>query len=848
MPLLEYERDMLLSVLNEDSLSIASKGIGIERLLINIIKAYCDECNLVYVIGSTPEEDDFVIEQLKQENVIKLPTKVTGENVPVNQRNALYLSGGVFLITSRILVVDMLCNRVPFQLISGIIICKAHRILEDSQQSFIMRLYRTNNKKGFITAISQSPASFIGGFGKLEKIMRQLFVNKLFLWPRFHASINSSLSERISPEVIEIRLTMTQSMQEIQFSLMDLISMSLKELNGCSSSFLYDSSDFTAENVIADNFGKVIRAQLDPIWHQLSAKAKRLINDIRLLRTLLFHLISYDSVTFYSEIKSIRQNVVLNSETPDWLFWEPTEKLFVCAKKRLFNETGDLDFEKHPKWLAFDEIIGEIQKDNIDNQDIVDVIVIVENERTMKQLNDLREKGADLILNEIYSQCESLLDSAAKQESSQGTNKKNTSKGKKENVNTLTQLLKKFDQTSETKSIDIKLRIHYHQWRDNRSIFLDELLIKLNPKYIILYEPEMQCIRQIEVHQAMKLSSETIKIYFFMFDKSAEEQRYLKSLHGEKEAFESLITTKSTMVIPAERDSRGENHPDLIREDQSEPSTSTRQAGGRIQNKQVVHQKIIVDMREFRSDLPSLIHKRGIDVEPFTLEIGDYLLTPDTCVERKSVSDLIGSFNNGRLYHQTQIMTRFYRRSILLIEFDDQKSFNFKGRYWGVTSAISGRQYHVLAKLVMLTTHFPLLRLIWSPSPNFSAQVFEHLKEDKEQPDASQALTLSGKQLPAEFSNERYDFEAKEFLLCLPGVTPNNVYSIMNQIDCIAELVDLSVERLTEIMSNSQQAQTLYKALHTSMSSIAKEQAKNSAGDKNKKRFVKKFKNNKSSV
>ena len=822
MPLLEYERDMLLSVLNEDSLSIASKGIGIERLLINIIKAYCDECNLVYIIGSTPEEDDFIIEQLKQENVIKLPTKVTSENVAVNQRNALYLSGGVFLITSRILVVDMLCNRVPFQLISGIIVCKAHRILEDSQQSFIMRLYRTNNKKGFITAISQSPASFIGGFGKLEKIMRQLFVNKLFLWPRFHVSINSSLSERISPEVIEIRLTMTQSMQEIQFSLMDLISMSLKELNGCSSSFLYDSSDFTAENVIAGNFGKVIRVQLDPIWHQLSAKAKRLINDIRLLRTLLFHLISYDSVTFYSEIKSIRQNVVLNSETSDWLFWEPTEKLFVCAKKRLFNEAGGLDFEKHPKWLAFDEIIGEIQKENIDNQDIVDVIVIVENERTMKQLNDLREKGADLILSEMYNQCESLLDSSAKQESSQSTSKKNTSKGKKENVNTLTQLLKKFDQTSETNSIDIKLRIHYHQWRDNKSIFLDELLIKLSPKYIILYEPEMQCIRQIEIHQAMKLSSERIKIYFFMFDKSAEEQRYLKSLHGEKEAFESLITTKSTMIIPAERDSREENHPDLIRGDQSEPSTSSRQAGGRIQNRQVVHQKIIVDMREFRSDLPSLIHKQGIDVEPFTLEIGDYLLTPDTCVERKSVSDLIGSFNSGRLYHQTQIMTRFYRRSILLIEFDDQKSFNFKGRYWGVTSTVSGRQYDVLAKLVVLTTHFPLLRLIWSPSPNFSAQVFEHLKEDKEQPDASQALTLSGKQLPAEFSNERYDFEAKEFLLCLPGITPNNVYSIMNQVDCIADLVDLSVERLTEIMSKSQQAQTLYKSLHTIMSSIDK--------------------------
>ena len=35
----------------------------------------------------------------------------------------------------------------------------------------------------------------------------------------------------------------------------------------------------------------------------------------------------------------------------------------------------------------------------------------------------------------------------------------------------------------------------------------------------------------------------------------------------------------------------------------------------------VVLIQIVVDMREFRSELPSLIHRRGIDVEPVTLEV-----------------------------------------------------------------------------------------------------------------------------------------------------------------------------------------------------------------------------------
>ena len=30
-------------------------------------------------------------------------------------------------------------------------------------------------------------------------------------------------------------------------------------------------------------------------------------------------------------------------------------------------------------------------------------------------------------------------------------------------------------------------------------------------------------------------------------------------------------------------------------------------------------------------------------------KVGDYVLTPDVCVERKSLNDLIGSLNSGRL-------------------------------------------------------------------------------------------------------------------------------------------------------------------------------------------------------
>lgn len=61
-------------------------------------------------------------------------------------------------------------------------------------------------------------------------------------------------------------------------------------------------------------------------------------------------------------------------------------------------------------------------------------------------------------------------------------------------------------------------------------------------------------------------------------------------------------------------------------------------------------------------------------------KVGDYILSPDMCVERKSLSDLVGSLNSGRLYSQAVSMTRHYTKPMLLIEFDQNKPFHLQVR------------------------------------------------------------------------------------------------------------------------------------------------------------------------
>lgn len=53
---------------------------------------------------------------------------------------------------------------------------------------------------------------------------------------------------------------------------------------------------------------QTIRHYLDPLWHQLGAKTKALVQDLKVLRVLLLYLTQYDCVTFLNLLESLRSN------------------------------------------------------------------------------------------------------------------------------------------------------------------------------------------------------------------------------------------------------------------------------------------------------------------------------------------------------------------------------------------------------------------------------------------------------------------------------------------------------------------------------------------------------------
>ncbi len=110
--MLAFANQMFLDILGEDGLVVSAKGLGLEEVFHSLLKVYSDPGNLVLVIGTNDEEEEYFISRLDQANVKAPPKKVTTE-YSTSDRQQLYLNGGVLFITTRILVVDMLTDRVP---------------------------------------------------------------------------------------------------------------------------------------------------------------------------------------------------------------------------------------------------------------------------------------------------------------------------------------------------------------------------------------------------------------------------------------------------------------------------------------------------------------------------------------------------------------------------------------------------------------------------------------------------------------------------------------------------------------------------------------------------------------
>ena len=377
----------------QDGLVVLGRGLGWLGLLCSFVRFYGDTSDdgyaatidedkmddsnricqrkppLVFVLNLRDEERSVLLSTLSSWGTPpdELPRIITNEAGQSTERAALYARGGVFIVTSRILIVDLLQGTAKARDIEGLLIAHAERVVgEKSVEAFILRIFRSQkyfisvsstskeadpagnkcvSRGGFIKAFSDDASSLVSGsFAKIEKVLKSLQVPRLFLYPRFHASVAEEL-ERNPPTVIELHQPLSETMKTIQNYLAASIRSCLRDLRQKSTladlSFLFDAGNrkrkrksdstdmfgltnltkrtkeegmndwkFTIQQCIATNFSFILSRQLEGDWHRLSWDVKQCISDLRTLSQLFHHLIEYGEC-FRAISWEIRQRHVL---------------------------------------------------------------------------------------------------------------------------------------------------------------------------------------------------------------------------------------------------------------------------------------------------------------------------------------------------------------------------------------------------------------------------------------------------------------------------------------------------------------------------------------------------------
>ncbi|CAH0476693.1 unnamed protein product [Peronospora belbahrii] len=927
---LPYEKEIVEELCAQDGVLVMGRGLGLLRVIASFIRLYCSPRSLVLCLNANEQAATLRRLVLTMGLDRRLLPRVVDARNNLNERQQMYKRGGVFFVTARILVVDLLSNHVDPGTISGLLVNDAHHVVETSIEAFILRLYRERNRDGFIKGFCDDSVALSSGFNRMEQVLKHLYVRNVFLYPRFHVAVNSCL-EKHQPQVYEIEVAFSSSMQIIQEALLVALEATVKELQRSTNAL--DTADLTMDKALAKSFSTYIRRQLDPLWHKLPVKTKQLVGDLSTLRQLLSYLPHYDAISYYSFLMNFQTMNGQQRFPSSWLFTDAADRLLSAAKERLYQivdpttkkpvnlrqlgasngaalQTANiaelkLVLEQNPKWDALKEIVDEVHEQQCDqkkkkNQEKLaaggaSVLVMVKDERTCAQLREFLCLGAQEMMRRRFAHYLLQKEATLKQKGGSMTSlgieqrllveaalKLRTDKlyidddavlppGARNSKQTPIQSKKRVREESsassyqdvqvystdvssfglseaelETIAADPENSKRDNKWKpffDGRrcadrgeshrrgqsvgtpnlslelmdpldsivlctydqatqhgygaSAFLEDLM----PTCIVLYDPDVAFIREVEVFHASHVAH--LEIYFMMYHESTEQQSYLSEIQREKRAFDKLIHQKAHLMMPA-------NVYDLplhmkLRQQTMEYSMDTR-TGGRAKSHRVSI-KVVVDVREFRSALPSMLHKEGLFVLPVTLEVGDYVLSPEICVERKSISDLFGSLNSGRLFNQAESMRRFYKTPVLLIEFTQGKAFSLQD-VSELSSEINAT--NIVSKLTLLILHFPSLRILWSRSPHATVDLFKIVKKYQDEPDMNAAAALGNGLLVDDavqsssgeggLASNYYNTSSIDVLRKLPGINEHNYRTVLSRVKNLADLSSQSLEELTELL------------------------------------------------
>jgi len=191
--------------------------------------------------------------------------------------------------------------------------------------------------------------------------------------------------------------------------------------------------------------------------------------------------------------------------------------------------------------------------------------------------------------------------------------------------------------------------------------------------------------------------------------------------------------------------------------------------------------KIIVDNRERNSLVFSELSKLGFPIEFQQLPIGDYIVK-DTVIERKTISDFLGSMLNKRLIKQLKNMQPLKSKFLIIEGIDEHELYHSE-------SHINENAIRGFLLSIILNFKIPIIYT-------------------KDYADTAKFLIVlakkSSKEIEAGINDKPKPRDVKEQLQYIlegfPGIGPKTARKLLEEFGTLKEIINTPIEKLEKLI------------------------------------------------
>ena len=211
--------------------------------------------------------------------------------------------------------------------------------------------------------------------------------------------------------------------------------------------------------------------------------------------------------------------------------------------------------------------------------------------------------------------------------------------------------------------------------------------------------------------------------------------------------------------------------------------------------------KISADHREVPGGVPGILEELGAEVEVKMLAIGDYHVSNDVIIERKTTSDFLHSIidDKGHLYEQLADMMREYKRSLLMIEGAPMELYTDRAVH---PNAIDG--------MILAAARFSA-SMIWTMSVDHTARMIYREAEHEQVQMAKKKGSPHGKR-----SHLSMPEQQTYFISAIQNLGPETAIRLLKHFGTPEAVVSATVDELTEVPKIGEKtAQTIREVVST---------------------------------